>query len=207
MSNWRNSLLWNENDLPDDLPSGGFIPTNKGMQTPEDLVDDLTYSSYAYNRELGVSSDGWKKMMNYGVNDVDAIQRNNAKVDAMERRYISENTQNMSLNWAMPSLKPPVNYRHFFNNQATRKPSSWDAMTILDFNDDLDLPPSYKDMLLDLNVFDGSELKTPWQYFPSSIPSKEYTEFILNRKGAKYYVNTEGYDYPRYMFEILNYPG
>lgn len=81
--NWR-KILANEN------PPEGFIPTDKGMLTPEDLVDELTYGSYAYNRSLGISPDGWKKMMNYGINDVSWIQKNNAKVDAMERRYLIE---------------------------------------------------------------------------------------------------------------------
>lgn len=81
--NWR-KVFSNEN------PPEGFIPTNKGMFTPEDLVDELTYRSYAYNRSLGSSPDGWKKMMNYGINDVSWIQKNNAKVDAMERRYLIE---------------------------------------------------------------------------------------------------------------------
>lgn len=203
MNDWR-KILWNENDLPDDVPSGGFLPTNKGMHTPEDLVDELSYSSYAYNRELGISSDGWKKMMNYGINDVDAIQQNNAKVDAMERRYIRENTQNMSLNWAMPSLKPPVNHRFLFDDLTSRKPSDWDEIKIWDFNE---LTKTYCDALMDLNVFDGDELNWVLDEFPESIPHKEYMEFIIKRKGATYYINTEGYDYARYMFKILNFPG
>ena len=81
--NWRKVLA--DLDIPD-----GFIPTNKGMFSPGDLVDDLTYSSYAYNRSLGITSEGWKKMVNYGIDDPEIIQRNNAKVDAMERRYLNE---------------------------------------------------------------------------------------------------------------------
>ena len=81
--NWRKKLA--ELDVPE-----GFTPTNKGMLAPEDLVDELTYRSYAYNRSLGISADGWKKMMNYELDDVDQIQLNNARVDAMERRYLIE---------------------------------------------------------------------------------------------------------------------
>lgn len=98
-SNWR-KILWNENDIPPDTPKGDLIPTNDGFREPEDLVDDITYYSYAHNRDLGISANGWKKMMNYGLNDVDMIQKNNEKVDAMERRYLRENTQNLSLNWS-----------------------------------------------------------------------------------------------------------
>jgi hypothetical protein len=32
-------------------PPPGFIPTNKGMMTEEDIIDDLSYSSYAANRD------------------------------------------------------------------------------------------------------------------------------------------------------------
>ena len=204
MSNWRNNLLWDEDEIPPGIPSGGFVPTNQGMQTPEDLVDDLTYSSYATNRDLGISSDGWKRMMNYGLNDVDVIQRNNAKVDAMERRYIRENTQNMSLNWSVPALKPPVNHRNLLMDLTTKKAFSWDEMKVWDFNE---LISTYCDALMDLNVFNGEELEFPLDNFPESIPHKEYMEFIISRGDARYYINNEGYDWARYMFEILNFPG
>ncbi|MCK9543225.1 MAG: hypothetical protein M0R03_14485 [Novosphingobium sp.] len=85
---WRQKLA--EIDPPE-----GFIPTNKGMLPPEDLVDELTYSSYAYNRDISsrITPESWKRMMNYGFDPIlnkDVIERNNAKVDAMERRYQRE---------------------------------------------------------------------------------------------------------------------
>jgi hypothetical protein len=92
-ASWRQTFASDENlDVPP-----GFIPTDKGMFTPEDLVDELSYSNYAYNRDISPDrgSDIWKKMYNYGLDPLNSrdqiiIGKNNKKVDAMERRYQKE---------------------------------------------------------------------------------------------------------------------
>ena len=73
MNNWR-KILGNL-----DGPGGGFIPTNKGYMTPEDIVGDLTYRSYAYNRDRSpdITPEQWKTVFG-------------PKVDIMERRYQQE---------------------------------------------------------------------------------------------------------------------
>ena len=55
------------------------IPTNHGAMTPEAIIDHLTYSSYAHNRDLSpdVSPERWAKL--FGPSSA-----------AMERRYQQE---------------------------------------------------------------------------------------------------------------------
>lgn len=52
---------------------------------------------------------------------------------------------------------------------------------------------------LKVEVYDSSELKSPTQDFPRPAPS---VIFILVRDGKRYLVNTEGYDYARYIIRI-----
>jgi hypothetical protein len=73
----------------------GFISTNEGMMLPEDIIDELTYKNYAYNRRISdkVTPESWKRMLNHGldpVRDKDIIEKNNEKVDRMERRFQKE---------------------------------------------------------------------------------------------------------------------
>jgi hypothetical protein len=69
-------------------PGQGFIPTSEGYQTPNDIVDNLMYSSYAYNRSLGITPAGWLRMVNHGVKDPAVIKKNTDTVNAMEKRYL-----------------------------------------------------------------------------------------------------------------------
>jgi hypothetical protein len=77
-------------------PGAGFVSTNKGYMAPEDIVDDVTYSSYAHNRDLGIQPEGWKRMINHGARDPFVINKNNAAVDAMEKRYLREQNSSMA---------------------------------------------------------------------------------------------------------------
>ena len=94
---------------------------------------------------------------------------------------------------------PERDYRHFFENFTTRKPVSWDAMKKYDFNTN-DLP-EYLEMLKELPVVDGESLVNP-----CDSNNVAYQEYVLERHNKYYYVNTEGFNYPRYMFEIINFP-
>jgi hypothetical protein len=40
------------------------IPTNHGNLTPSEIIDILTYSSYAYNRYLGMTHE---QLINIGI--------------------------------------------------------------------------------------------------------------------------------------------
>ena len=57
----------------------GFISTNNGQMTPEDIVDDLTYINYAFNRDISptITPEQWAKL--YGPS-----------TDKMEHRYQQE---------------------------------------------------------------------------------------------------------------------
>jgi hypothetical protein len=71
--NWRKTLA-SEDVAP------GFIPTNKGHMTPDDIVSDLTYMSYAHNRDISpdITPERWARIFGEEL-----TQR-------MERRYQQE---------------------------------------------------------------------------------------------------------------------
>lgn len=50
------------------------IPTSAGPMTPRGIVNSLTHSSYAYNRDLGMSAKGARLVFG-------------AEAEAMEREY------------------------------------------------------------------------------------------------------------------------
>ena len=52
----------------------GFIPTNEGQMTPEDIIDHLTYSNYAFNRDISpnVTPEQWAKL--FGVEQTKAME-------------------------------------------------------------------------------------------------------------------------------------
>lgn len=60
-------------------PGESFIPTSNGYQTPDDIVSDLTYRNYAYNRDISpdITPERWEKI--YGP-----------VTQAMEKRYQKE---------------------------------------------------------------------------------------------------------------------
>ena len=51
----------------------GFIPTNEGQMTPEDIIDHLTYSNYAFNRDISpnITPEQWAKL--FGVEQTKAM--------------------------------------------------------------------------------------------------------------------------------------
>lgn len=93
---WRTTL--SEIDV-----APGFIPTNKGMQTPEDIFSELEYSSYAANRDYDrfIGPEYSKKIPNpdYDFEESRIMWRNawkrmtnwsDKKLDIFERRYYNE---------------------------------------------------------------------------------------------------------------------
>lgn len=54
------------------------IPTSLGVLTPEQVVDQLIYSSFAANRDEGMTPEGYASMFR------------NFPIDAYEARYQSE---------------------------------------------------------------------------------------------------------------------
>ena len=95
MNNWRRKLLA---DLD---PAPGFIPTNKGMMSEEDIFDDLSYSSYAANRDYDRTTEPYGKIPdpNYDFEESRARWRkfwiNHAgwpeeKINRFEKRYFNE---------------------------------------------------------------------------------------------------------------------
>lgn len=56
------------------------IPTSLGRKTPEQIMDECTYTSYATNRDQGITKEGWTRM---GMSE-DTAER-------MEERYLLEN--------------------------------------------------------------------------------------------------------------------
>ena len=52
----------------------GFIPTNEGQMTPEDIIDHLTYSNYAFNRDISPNEtpEQWAKLV--GVEQTKAME-------------------------------------------------------------------------------------------------------------------------------------
>ena len=56
----------------------------------------------------------------------------------------------------------------------------------------------YFDALDELSVYNGDHLITPFDH----LKTKE-SIYILERDGIKYLVNTEGFDYPRYIARIV----
>jgi len=95
----KTSSLHFSADLADITP--GFIPTNNGMQTPEDIVDTLEYQSYKANREYDRYVDPYSKELNpnYDFEKSRIKWRNfwikygkwsDDKLDKFERKYYNE---------------------------------------------------------------------------------------------------------------------
>lgn len=74
-------------------PAPGFIPTNEGHRIPEDIVSDLTYFNYVFNRDRNpeISVDRWAHIYGEYVTKI------------MERRY--QNERNIDKNAAKDSLE------------------------------------------------------------------------------------------------------
>jgi len=97
-ASWHEVLAFN-----DGLdPAPGFIPTNKGMQTPEDIVDEAGYGSYAANRDYDKTIDPYSDISNpdYDFEKSRLKWRDfwtkhghwpDEKLDRFERRYFLEN--------------------------------------------------------------------------------------------------------------------
>jgi hypothetical protein len=96
-ASWRQILAFDENlGVPP-----GFIPTNEGMRTPEDIFDALDYGSYAANRDYDRTIDPYSKEPNpdYDFEKSRLRWRNfwinhggwsDRKLDIFERRYYNE---------------------------------------------------------------------------------------------------------------------
>jgi hypothetical protein len=94
VNNWRRKLAGLD-------PAPGFIPTNKGMMSEEDIFDDLSYSSYAANRDYDRTTEPYGKIPdpNYDFEESRARWRkfwiNHAgwpeeKINRFEKRYFNE---------------------------------------------------------------------------------------------------------------------
>lgn len=95
----------------------------------------------------------------------------------------------------------PKDTRRLFRDMTDRKPATWGNITLYNYPD---LSISRQEALMKLPIVED-KLGSPWDTFSERPDS---TEFILfNRfNGYIYYVNTEGYDWPRYIFKITNFP-
>ena len=96
--------------------------------------------------------------------------------------------------------EPNNDTRALFKRYVTRKPIDWDDIKALHFKA-FDKPT--QDALINKPVVEMS-LDEVLQTFTVTVP----TEFILHniKNGRNYYVNTEGYAYAKYIFEILALP-
>jgi hypothetical protein len=96
-------------------PSEGFIPTNRGMQTPDDIVSDLTFLNYAYNRDRSpeITPERWAKV--YGPN-----------TETMEMRYQREKASGKTF------TKKDINkafIKYAIDVSDEIPPMGWDAST------------------------------------------------------------------------------
>jgi len=90
--------------------------------------------------------------------------------------------------------------RALFDNLVSRKAGEWDEVrSALYYN----LREVQQNALISKPIVE-MVLETPYDRFPVKVPS----EFILHNihNGRNYYISTEGYDYPRYLLEIDQFP-
>lgn len=99
--------------------------------------------------------------------------------------------------------------RRLFDKFVSRKPGTWEQARKVDWNSLspeqqaaikslplLELPPDVEPMSNEID-----------QFFPQDKTGTEPIEWLVDTFGGGYfYVNTEGYTYARYTFQILNYP-
>jgi hypothetical protein len=94
--------------------------------------------------------------------------------------------------------------RDLFKPWYSAKPASWEEIRAVRFDDFLDLVhgAELQQLLLSLPVV-STDTDNPWDTVPGA---QDLMFFILYRKGRYYVVNSEGYDWPRYLFELVGYP-
>lgn len=92
--------------------------------------------------------------------------------------------------------------RRLFDAVTSRKPSIWDEVKKYLWGG---LTDAMEEALLSKQVVD-MDLEYPLDIFPVNVP--ETMEFIMHELSSDkyYYVNAEGYNYAKYIFEIVNFP-
>ena len=87
--------------------------------------------------------------------------------------------------------------RSLFRHHTTRKPRTWDEADIVSYTT---LTDSQREALAGLPIIEAPG--DPRDDIEPAPPQ----ESIVVHDGARYYANTEGYDYPRYLVRIINWP-
>lgn len=91
-----------------------------------------------------------------------------------------------------------IDTRHLFRAWTTRKPADWDATGVVSY---ATLSDAQKEALATLPVIEAPGL--PRDYLDPAPPPMEC---LVVHAGGRYYANTEGYGYPRYLVRIINWP-
>lgn len=115
---------------------------------------------------------------------------------------LKKNKWRKVLAWQIQEEKQ-TDTRELFDSITTRKPVSWDEVKRYIWGG---LTSEMEEALLSKQVID-MDLENPWDVFPNvNVPP--HLEFIMHEllSDKYYYVNAEGYNYPRYIFEIVNFP-